>query len=151
MTPEEQASIRRTAAVMEQCRDEFGRHFYCRLFELHPSARELLPEDLQAQGGRLVDEIVFMAAVTGDMPAFVERARDLGRRHRSYGVVADDYPHVGEAMRDAIANILGDAWTLMDAEAWRRFYLLIADTMLEGAACELFTPPGPAPATDPTG
>ena len=139
MTPEVQASIRRTAAVMQASRDEFARHFYCRLFELHPAARDLLPEDLQAQGVRLVDEIVYLAEVTGDMPAFVARARELGRRHRSYGVAADDYPHVGEAMSDAIANVVGDSWTANDAQAWRSFYLLMADTMLEGAAYELFT------------
>ena len=67
MTPEDQASVQRTASIMADERAEFARRFYCRLFELHPSARELLPTDLQWQGGRLVDEIVYLAAATADM------------------------------------------------------------------------------------
>src|SRR5205807_6975862 len=77
---------------------------------------------------------------THDMPAFVARARALGLRHRSCGVIADDYPLVGRALVDAAHNLFADVWTADDADAWRRFYRLISDAMLEGAASDLFNP-----------
>jgi hemoglobin-like flavoprotein len=139
MTPEQVAIVRRTAAVVEQAGDDFAVRFYDHLFAGRPSARCLFPEDLRVQRSRLVDEILGLVDAAGDLPAFLERARQLGARHQGYGVHADDYPFVGDALVTALAEVTGDGWTALAEAAWRRMYVLISEAMLEGAEGGLFT------------
>ena len=141
MTPEQLAMVRRTAVDMERAGDEFGRRFYDHLFEIHPSARGLFPDDLEPQRVRLVDEILLLATMVGDLPAFLERARELGGRHQRDGVHSADYPYVGEALVTAVAGIIGACWSAQAESAWRRMYCLICEAMLEGAARGLFLGP----------
>ena len=140
MTPEHLTLLTRTAVLVDHAGDEFAGAFYDRLFELHPSARTLFPDDLAVQRGTLTDEFLLLVALAADLPAFLERCRDLGRRHQAHGVHADDYPALGEALVGAVAQVVGDAWSDEMACAWRCFYALLADAMLEGAADGLFTP-----------
>lgn len=142
MTPEQVAIVRRTAAVVAETSDDFARRFYGHLFEHRPSARCLFPEDLQVLRSRLVDEILCLVDAAGDLPAFLQRARQLGARHQGYGVHADDYPFVGDALVAAVAEVTGDGWTALADAAWRRMYVLISEAMLEGAEGGLFTDPG---------
>ena len=142
MTPEQLAHVRTTAALVEQAGEEFADHYYDLLFELQPSARSLFPPDPRIQRGRVVDEIVFLANATDDLPAFCERARELGRRLAALGVHADDYPAMGEALVDTVGHVAGETWSPDAAQAWRCLYALTSETMLEGAADALFTEPG---------
>jgi hemoglobin-like flavoprotein len=144
VTPEQVAIVRRNAVAIEQDGDRFARTFYDHLFAHHPSARCLFPEDLDLQRSRLLTEIMRLVAAVGHLPSFLERARELGRRHQGYGVRADDYPFVGEALVAAVATVAGDQWDAEADAAWRRTYLLISEAMLEGARSGLFT-------TDPAG
>ena len=140
MTPEQLALVQRTATVVAASGDDFARSFYDHLFELHPSARHLFPEDLRAQPGELTDEILFLVAEARDLPAFCERARRLGARYRSYGMHAADYPFVGDALVAAVAEIAADNWSPLADAAWHRMYALISETMIEGAACAALQP-----------
>ena len=139
MTPEQLAIVRATAPVVEAAGDAFARCFYDRLFALHPDAGHLFPEELRADRGRIVDEVVFLASAAADLPQFLARAHQLGARWQAYGAHACDYPAAGDALIDAVATVVGEAWTPEVAAAWRRLYELAAEAMLEGAAGGLFT------------
>ncbi|MET0903493.1 MAG: globin domain-containing protein [Acidimicrobiales bacterium] len=141
MTPEQVAFVQRTAAIVEQDGDRFARAFYDHLFERRPSARCLFPEDLELQRSRLLQEIMRLVDAASDLPSFLERARELGRRHQGYGVHADDYPFVGDALVAAVAVVAADQWGAEAEAAWRRTYVLISEAMLEGAQAGLFTDP----------
>jgi hemoglobin-like flavoprotein len=140
MTPEQLDAIRATARAVEAEADRFSTRFYERLFVLAPETRAMFPDDMTAQRGKLVGELVFLADAAGDLPAFTERARELGSRHQAYGVLPQHYDLVCAALLGSLAEVLGAVWTAENEQAWDRLYRLIAETMLEGAAGSLFAP-----------
>jgi hemoglobin-like flavoprotein len=140
MTPEQLDAIQATARAVEAEAERFSMRFYERLFALAPETRAMFPEDMTAQRGKLVDELVFLADAAGDLPAFTERARELGSRHQTYGVQPQHYDMVCAALLGSLAEVLGAGWTAENEQAWDRLYRLIAETMLEGAAGSLFAP-----------
>lgn len=143
MTLDELMLIEADGAVVRTKPDEFARSFYAALFEIAPQTRELFPDDLTAQRGKLVAELEFLieaatgSASSGDLSPFVERARELGRRHVGYGVTGRDYAFVGDALLRAVAEH-ADSWDDDHERAWRKLYRLISDVMREGAAGALF-------------
>lgn len=139
MTPEQLALVRRTTPKIRALGEDVASWFYEGLFERHPPARHLFPPTLASQGGKLVDEVLFLASAAEDLPRFLGRARALGRRHRAYGVQAGDYVFVGEALVEAVRRASGDSWSAEAAAAWQRLYALISEAMLEGAAEDLFS------------
>lgn len=144
MTPEELALIEADGAVVRADAEAFAESFYATLFELDPASRQLFPDDLVAQRGKLVAELDFLieaatgASSMGDLAPFVERARDLGRRHVGYGVTSRDYPSVGTALMTAVAERVDD-WDEHHERAWSRLYRLISDVMREGADTAAFS------------
>ena len=138
MTPEQRELVRSTVTVVERESERFSAVLYDRLFALDTTTRALVPADLAQQRSRLVDGLSFFAAVVGDLPAFIEHARRLGARHHAYGVRPESFEHMEHALMDALQSVLGDEFTEDVGRAWRRLYRLIAETMLEGSAGELF-------------
>jgi hemoglobin-like flavoprotein len=138
MTPADLALIQSDAAVFTERPDEYARAFYATLFELAPESRGLFPDDMAAQRTKLTDELrVLLDAAdvlrTGaPLAEFATRARDLGRRHRDYGVTAAAYAPVGVALVAALREtVIG--FDDEHAAAWQRLYQVVADTMREGA------------------
>lgn len=138
VTPRELELIQRSADLVWADADAFAKSFYSTLFEIAPETRSLFPLDLSAQRGKLVDELVFLISAAGDLDGFVERARELGRRHVDYGVEHADYDAVGAALLAAVAERSGSEWTPEHHQAWSRLYGLIANVMREGAHSSLF-------------
>ena len=140
MTPEQLESVRRTAALVEQARDECASCFYDHLFDRFPPARRLFADDVIGQQDTLVDELLSLVAAADELHGFLAQARVLGLRHQRHGIHAADYTFFGEALIAAIAAVIGDGWTAGDEASWRRMYALIAEAMLEGAEDGLFKP-----------
>lgn len=57
--------------------------------------------------------------------------RALGRRHRDYGVRAEDYDTAGGALLWALARVLGPPFDVEHQSAWLRLYRGLATVMLE--------------------
>ena len=148
MTPEQLVMVRETAAKLEDAGEDFARRFYGCLFELHPPARVRFSRGLR-QGGAFLDELLFLATAAGDLPVFVQRARELGRRQQGSGVQTTDYAFLGEALLHAAREVAGDDWTPEVADSWRRLFALVSETMLEGAAAGLFRSRGAAQGCPP--
>ncbi len=142
MTPEELSLIAADGRAVASIGDGFAERFYATLFEVAPSTRTLFPDDLVAQRGKLVDELGFLveAATAGgdraDLGPFLERARELGRRHVGYGVRGVDYGPVGVALLAALRDSVPD-WSAEHEAAWTKLYGLIADVMREGAGANV--------------
>ena len=138
MTPADLALIQRDAAVFTDRPDEYARAFYATLFELAPESRGLFPADMAAQRTKLTDELrVLLDAADvlrtgGSLAEFAARGRDLGRRHREYGVTAAAYAPVGVALVAALRETI-TGFDDEHAAAWQRLYQVVADTMREGA------------------
>ena len=138
MTPDELALIAEDGRIVRSDSDAFAIRFYATLFEIAPRTRDLFPEDLVEQRGKLVNELAFLVdAATasksaGELDAFVQRARDLGARHAGYGVTGADYAPVGVALVAALRDSV-ESWDAAHELAWTKLFRLISDVMREGA------------------
>ncbi len=140
MTPEQLALIADASAAVHEAPDRFASRFYEILFERAPELGELFGDDMAAQRQKFADEISFLTDAATDLDAFVDRARELGRHHVEYGVRPEHYAMVEDATVAALAEAIGAAWGPEHDAAWRLLYRLIAETMLDGAAEEFFSP-----------
>jgi hemoglobin-like flavoprotein len=138
MTPEQRELVQSTATIVEREAERFSTVLYDRLFALDAVTRTLFPADITQQRAQLVDELSFLAAAIKDLPTFIEHARRLGARHHRYGVRPEHFELMEPALLEALRSVLGDEFTDDVERAWRRLYRLIAETMLEGSAGELF-------------
>lgn len=138
MTPDQLAIIVTDSEILDTDPAGFASTFYATLFELSPVTRSLFPDDMTAQLTKLSDELAALVDVatawhrTGAIDGFVERAHDLGRRHRGYGVTHAMYTPVGHALVAALRACLAE-FDDAHERAWTTLYHLVADTMREGA------------------
>jgi hemoglobin-like flavoprotein len=125
--------VNKTMEMLEGMESTLAQDFYARLFTEHPSTRALFPDELAAQQAKLVAELAWLAGSLQQVDALVERAGALGRRHVSYGVVADHYAAMPPCLIASLGAVLGDQFTPEMAHAWRRALHLITETMQQGA------------------
>jgi hemoglobin-like flavoprotein len=133
MTPEQIAAVERTYAEVAG-RGALSERFYAHLFELDPSVRPLFTTDPAVQRAKFEDELGEIVRSITNLDDFVARVVDLGRRHVAYGVRTSHYGTVGTALLDALADTLGNDFTLEVRLAWAQAYDLVAETMMRGAA-----------------
>ncbi len=128
MTPEE---IQLVAEVIDRLdgRPEFADRFYERLFVAAPQTQAMFP-DVAAQRLKLTAELASMVSMLGNLDTLEARARDLGARHRGYGVRASHYRLAREVMAAALADVLGDEFGPDEAAAWNRATSLITELMM---------------------
>jgi hemoglobin-like flavoprotein len=126
--------VRETWARVIPIREQAAALFYERLFERHPETRTYFHGDMLAQGRKLMQMLDTAVGALDRLDALSPTLRELGRRHRDYGVTDADYDKVGEALVWALKQGLGEAFTSEVEGAWVETYVLIADIMKAGAA-----------------
>ena len=127
MTPEQ---IRQVESVIAQVGEhpEFAACFYDRLFAVAPQTADMF-SDMGAQQRKLTDELRAMVAMLNDIDSLDARARDLGVRHRGYGVRAAHYRIARDVMVETLHSVLGDEFGDEEEEAWNRATSLITELM----------------------
>lgn len=128
MTPEQIDAVRSVVGRLAG-EPRFAERFYARLFAEAPQVESLFP-DLAAQRAKLSDELAAMVEMLADLPSLDARARELGARHRGYGVRAADYRLARRCMSEAVEEVLADSLTDDEREAWLRATNLISELML---------------------
>ena len=111
-------------------KDQFAEAFYQRLFEKYPQTRTLFANTDMPKQARTLSAILALV-VSG-----VERGDDLtptlqslGVRHKTYGVLPEHYPIVGEVLIETFQNRLGPQWIPAFQEAWIEAFTVIAQVM----------------------
>ena len=126
-------SRRESLSIVVTCEPKALDFFYEVLFERYPRARSLFHRKTLESQGRLVFDVLTWSIEHLDNPAALEqRLGPLGRKHVGYGVTADMYDWVGDALIDTIAHVSGVVWTDELAEAWRGAYSCLVSAMLLG-------------------
>lgn len=128
MTPEQVTMVQRTTDRLRPRMDGVADDFYARLFASRPDLRPLFPDDLTAQRQKFSDELTAIVAAIPDFARFRKRARDLGARHRGYGVRPSHYAIVRTALIAALAAA-DPEWDDATRAAWRSAYDLVAELM----------------------
>lgn len=104
-----------------------GERFYQILFERYPQVQSLFKADSRTQSMKLMQTIGFAVSQlhSPDMLAPVLQA--LGSRHIGYGVQAEHYNYVGEALIATLAEMLGPQFDEETREAWTTLYGLLVE------------------------
>ena len=129
MTPAEKELVQATWRRVIPRADATGQLFYNRLFELDPGLRPLFKGDIKQQARKLMAAITFAVDGLDDLDLIVPAVRDLGVRHRDYGVTDAHYDTVGEALLWTLEQELGNTFSSETKNAWMAAYGLLAGTM----------------------
>jgi NAD(P)H-flavin reductase/hemoglobin-like flavoprotein len=134
--------LKRTWAQVAAYGDQVPLRFYSRLFVTAPEIREMFPLSMAAQRDRLVTALGHTVSHVDDLERLVPYLQQLGRDHRRFGVAAEHYGPVAEALLATLADFLGQEWTAELAHDWAEAYGLVARTMIEAAEhASQHTPP----------
>jgi hemoglobin-like flavoprotein len=136
LTPRQRTLVRTSFAAIQETAPPLALLFYGRLFDLQPRLRKLFPQDLSAQGQKLM--AMFDSIVAGlDHPdTFRGQLRELGARHASFGVRPTDYDTLSRAFLWSLAQALESAFPPETRDAWHTLLQEINAEMLAGAQQE---------------
>jgi hemoglobin-like flavoprotein len=122
--------------------DALATQFYAQLFALEPALRALFHSDMAEQRQKLMQMLSAIVEALDRPALIVAEVAALGQRHADYGVVAEHYALVEQALLWALAEELGERWTEELAAAWQAAYTLLAATMQAAARSATPAPPG---------
>ena len=133
MTPRQIEIVKQSFAKIMPFKEQAAELFYCRLFELDPSLRLMFKSDMTEQKQKLMVALALVVTNLEKMDGLLPAVRELGRRHKSYGVRNRHYDVVGAALLWTLEIGLGTGWSAELAEAWQQAYGRVAAAMIEGA------------------
>ena len=133
MTPRQMEIVKLSFAKIMPYKDQAAELFYCRLFELDPSLRLMFKSDMTEQKQKLMVALALVVTNLEKLDSLLPAVRELGQRHKSYGVRNRHYSVVGDALMWTLEIGLGTGWTAELAEAWQQAYDRVAAAMIEGA------------------
>lgn len=132
----------RAAIAAEPASDDVIRQFYTRWFAIDMSVHDLFPPDMAHQRKSFAHALSWvlgeLAAQRAEEPvAFLAQ---LGRDHRKYGVTAEHYDSMREALLTTLQGHLIDEWDDRLAQTTRDAVDLIAGVMRGAASAESMPP-----------
>jgi len=125
--------VQDTFAMIEPIADQAADLFYSRLFELDPSIKALFTSDMKEQGRKLMSTLKIVVSSLDKIDQLIPVAEKLGKDHVGYGVQAEHYDTVGEALLWALEHGLDTAYTPEVEDAWTAVYTTLAATMKHAA------------------
>jgi NAD(P)H-flavin reductase/hemoglobin-like flavoprotein len=126
-------ALKESFATVAAHGDQVPLFFYSYLFLAYPQTREMFPTSMARQRDKLVTALGQILSDVDKMESLAVLLRQLGRDHRKFGVVADHYPAVGEALLATLEHFLGEEWTAALAGQWQEAYQLIGQVMTQAA------------------
>jgi hemoglobin-like flavoprotein len=129
LTEEEKFLVRQSFRRIEPAIELVVQLFYRRLFDIAPEVRPLFSDDMYEQQRKLISALRLCIAALDKVEEIVPTLKLLGTKHRSYGVEAQHYGAVGEALLWTLGECLKGAFTPQTRDAWTAVYTLLAETM----------------------
>ena len=124
------ALLQQSFAEVEPQQEAFAEAFYRRLFALYPQTIPLFATtDMKRQQSSLMATLELVVAGVARGDNVVPSIEQLGRRHAMYGVKAEHYPMVGQALLETFEQFLRDKWTAQVKDTWAEAYAMITDHM----------------------
>ena len=129
MTPAQVKLVQDSFAKVAPISEQAAALFYGRLFEIAPEVRPLFPSDLTEQKKKLMGMLSTAVANLHKLDAILPAVKDLGQRHKGYGVTASHYAPVGAALLWTLEKGLGPDFTPEVKTAWTETYTALAGVM----------------------
>lgn len=133
MTPQDIALVKSTFALVRPIAEPAAELFYGRLFEIAPHVRPLFKGDMKEQGRKLMATLGTVVAGLDNLGPILPVASALAKRHVDYGVKAEDYAVVGEALLWTLEKGLDEAWSPEAKAAWTAAYGTLSSYMIAEA------------------
>jgi len=133
MTPDKITLIQDSFAKVEPAAVQAGEAFYKRLFEIAPEVRPMFQGDMIEQAGKLMTTLGLVVKGLTDLPKIVPVAESLAKAHVDFGVTAEQYAPVGEALIATLSEGLGDEFTPDVRSAWEEAYGVLSGVMIQAA------------------
>ncbi|BAZ27646.1 adenylate/guanylate cyclase with integral membrane sensor [Cylindrospermum sp. NIES-4074] len=134
LVPSQVDLVQSSFAKVKPIADKAAELFYNRLFELEPSFRPLFKGDMKQQERKLMDTLALAVEGLRQPDKIIPAVQNLGRYHAGFGVKAEYYDIVGEALLWTLAQGLGEGFTMPVQEAWVEAYTFLSEIMKEAAA-----------------
>ena len=90
---------------------------YQRFYSLCPAALEVMSHVDQHMQGRMLEEVLELLMTPPETLDPGQLSFEIDN-HRAYGVAAEQYGPILDAVRDVVREQLGDAWSAAFATAW---------------------------------
>lgn len=132
MTPAQVTTVQRSFSAVLPRADAVARGFYAHLFALHPSLEALFKDDMAEQRRKLMLTLGSVVQQLHDIGSILPGVRALAVRHAGYGVEERDYPVVGQALLQALAQAVPDFGTA-ERDAWEAAYTALSSAMIDAA------------------
>ncbi len=145
MTPEQTRLLARSFSKLENRLNDLGSLIYQKLFEISPESRHLFKGDLEEQKLKMAHFLAdfvrsqtksphFMPVTGRSGEAIIPGAGALGARHEiDYGVRAEHYGYMREALLYAVKSLLGSDYNSEVGRAWAEAYDMLANAMQKQA------------------
>ncbi len=125
--------VKSTVPVLQQRGTDITKRFYQMMFEGHPELLNVFNHANQKQGRQqtaLANAVLAAAMHIDNLAAILPAVRQIAHKHRSLGILPEQYPIVGRYLLAAIQDVLGDAATDEILGAWAEAYGVIADAFI---------------------
>jgi NAD(P)H-flavin reductase/hemoglobin-like flavoprotein len=129
-------AIRQSCAEIAPRLAELDERFYQTLFDLAPELRRLFPTNMQQHRSELMRGLLHLLCRVDRPTRLSPILADLGRDQRKFGVTAEHYASVGQALLAALSHAHGSSWTPELDQTWATAYDAVARDMLATAAAE---------------
>ncbi len=134
MTPEQVELLQHSFARVVPISETTAELFYGRLFDIPPEIRPLFNASSPDQGRKFMSMLATLVRGLKDPQTILPTAQSLGGRHVGYGVVPEQYEHMGEALLWALEHVQGDDFTPDVRAAWAEAYAIISGVMTQTTA-----------------
>ncbi|MFD1362475.1 NO-inducible flavohemoprotein [Lentibacillus salinarum] len=131
---EKLAIVKASAPILKEHSIDIGKHFYELLFAKVPELRHVFNQTNQKRGLQQ-EALVYSVYAAGENIDSLDQIHQLvdriAEKHVSLGVQPEQYPVVGEALLQAIKDVLGNQATDEVIDAWCDAYDYIANLFIE--------------------
>lgn len=107
-----------------------GGLFYNHLFEIAPQLRSMFHTPIPEQSKKLLLMINYVISKLDRLDSILEEVGKLARRHTDYGVKAEHYKIVGEALLWTLEKGLAEKWNVQTKDAWIACYTILSNAMI---------------------
>ncbi|MFE3450094.1 globin domain-containing protein [Nonomuraea sp. NPDC059194] len=125
--------VKESFSVIEPVAAKAAAYFYGRLFAENPHLRGMFPPAMDVQRDRLFSALTRIVWSLDSPDSLASYLGQLGRDHRKYGVLADHYTAVGNALLATVKRFAADIWTAEIEAAWVAAYTAAANLMIDSA------------------
>ena len=130
MNNETKAIIKSTAPVLKEHGEAITTEMYKVLFKKYPQTKELFKDAAPDQYKKLASAVYAYATNIDQLENLGKGIEQMATVHVNTNVLPEHYPMVGDALLQAIKNVLGDAATDEVMAAWEEAFGFLANVLI---------------------